>query len=224
MAPKDTAGKAVQQAPPTSSRAQRTPSSIVQNSQRALSPLTPMLGNQAMLELLQSGQIQAKLRVSQPGDADEVEADRVAEQFDSAKRPLAIQRKCACAGATRCATCAGEEEEEKVHRSVAPLALHRAAPSIQRQTSDKPQSQGAAAAAQTLPSDRSHPTFLVEEGAGPLSSGQMHKGQLLDLLHAHVCATADAALASVGRSSKSCPYIGQWLGFYATQSAQYIDR
>ena len=63
-----------------------------------------MLGNQAMLELLQSGQIQAKLRVSQPGDADEVEADRVAEQFDSAKRPLAIQRKCACAGATRCAT------------------------------------------------------------------------------------------------------------------------
>src|SRR5438270_9648078 len=127
MAPKDTAGKAVQQAPLTSSRAQRTPSSIVQNSQRALSPLTPMLGNQVMLELLQSGQIQAKLRVSQPGDADEVEADRVAEQVTSSKAGSAsdqrrshpilassipvLHRKCSCSGGARCAQCEEEEVE-----------------------------------------------------------------------------------------------------------------
>jgi hypothetical protein len=38
------------------------------------------IGNQAMLQLLRSGTIQAKLQISQPGDEYELEADRVADQ------------------------------------------------------------------------------------------------------------------------------------------------
>lgn len=49
----------------------------------ALIGLQQSLGNQAMLRWLEAGGIQAKLRVSQPGDADEIEADRVAESLVS---------------------------------------------------------------------------------------------------------------------------------------------
>ncbi len=38
------------------------------------------LGNQAMLRLLQSGAVQAKLKIGKPNDKYEQEADRVAEQ------------------------------------------------------------------------------------------------------------------------------------------------
>src|SRR5712692_1987834 len=48
--------------------------------------LQQTLGNQATCQLFKSGMIQAKLRVSQPGDPDELEADRVADQVVSAGR------------------------------------------------------------------------------------------------------------------------------------------
>ena len=72
-----------------------------QPSQRNVNPLLGLqqsLGNQAMLRLLESGVIQAKMRVSQPGDPDEIEADRVAEKVVSAQTAPVIQRKCACSG------------------------------------------------------------------------------------------------------------------------------
>ncbi len=37
------------------------------------------MGNQAMLQLMKSGALQAKLRIGQPGDMYEQEADRVAD-------------------------------------------------------------------------------------------------------------------------------------------------
>src|SRR3981189_1958608 len=49
--------------------------------------LSTLLGNRGMSELLNSGVIQAKLPVSQPGDADELEADRIGDQV--AARPPA---------------------------------------------------------------------------------------------------------------------------------------
>jgi hypothetical protein len=73
------------------------------------------VGNQAMMRLLQSGAIHAKLDVSQPGDPDEVEADRMAEQVVSP----AIYRKCACEGkGTSCPACEEEEVEQAkgIHR------------------------------------------------------------------------------------------------------------
>src|SRR5260370_1128558 len=70
------------------------------------------VGNQAVGDLLASGEIHAKLRVSQPGDADEQEADRVAEQIGSPAATL--HRKCSCPdGTASCPAC----EEEKVEKA-----------------------------------------------------------------------------------------------------------
>ncbi len=60
--------------------------------------LQESLGNQALLGLLASGRLQAKLAVNQPGDAYEQEADRVAQEVVSAPMASAapaVQRKSA---------------------------------------------------------------------------------------------------------------------------------
>jgi hypothetical protein len=108
------------------------------------------VGNQGMLQLLESGSLQAKLRVSQPGDADEQEADRAAEHVSSQATPR-LQRKCACGGS--CASC--QEEEQVLHRSAksAPV-LGSFAFSIQRQ-----------AAANATTEDASHRAPAAEAGA-----------------------------------------------------------
>ncbi|HMI52389.1 MAG TPA: DUF4157 domain-containing protein [Candidatus Saccharimonadales bacterium] len=59
------------------------PSRAPANSKSAAFDLQRKLGNQAILQLLDSGAAQAKQSVSQPGDADELEADRMAEQVTS---------------------------------------------------------------------------------------------------------------------------------------------
>jgi len=77
------------------------------------------IGNQAMLRLLAAGAIQAKLRVSQPGDADELEADRVADRVTASLEPPAIHRKCNCEGGeASCPACEEEEVEQAkgIHR------------------------------------------------------------------------------------------------------------
>jgi hypothetical protein len=60
-------------------------------------------GNQAVQKLIKSGTLQAKLKIGQPNDVYEQEADRVAEQVMRMPDPV-IQRKCA--------TC--DEDEEKI--------------------------------------------------------------------------------------------------------------
>ncbi|HXT27537.1 MAG TPA: DUF4157 domain-containing protein [Candidatus Eisenbacteria bacterium] len=68
------------------------------------------LGNQAILQLLDAGAVQAKLRVSQPGDADEREADRLASQVVSDQPSAVIQRKCSCSEKGEpCSQCGDEE-------------------------------------------------------------------------------------------------------------------
>ena len=57
------------------------------------------IGNQAVSKLIKSGTLQAKLRIGQPGDVYEQEADRVAEQVMrmpdvSEAKDTRIQRKC----------------------------------------------------------------------------------------------------------------------------------
>ena len=63
------------------------------SSRNAAVDLQRKAGNQAVLELLHSGAVQAKLRVSQPGDADEQEADRAAEQTVSHRSAAGQQTK-----------------------------------------------------------------------------------------------------------------------------------
>lgn len=76
-------------------------------------PETPQAaGNLAVQQLFRSGAVQAKLAISQPGDPEEQEADRVADQVMSSASIGTIQRKCVpCAEGTTCPKC---EEEEKV--------------------------------------------------------------------------------------------------------------
>lgn len=88
------------------------------------------LGNQRMNELLNSRRIQPKLRLSQPSDPDELEADRVANQVvssdcsnASSRQPLlsktagsarTVHRKCSCSSSmSKCATCEEEIEGTK---------------------------------------------------------------------------------------------------------------
>jgi Domain of unknown function (DUF4157) len=92
------------------------------------SPLQNVLGNLVVQTLFNRGQIQAKLRVSQPGDPDEVEADRIADEVAysrsgdlavanshplsaSTQTPHAVQRKCACSGGAKCPECEIEDVE-----------------------------------------------------------------------------------------------------------------
>ncbi len=98
-----------------------------------------MAGNQAVQQLFRSGHTQAKLAISQPGDPDEEEADRVADQVMRMDEPggigsaaSAIQRKCAAceAGGTTCPKC---EEEGKIRRKEKPGNLPQATTAIHSQ-------------------------------------------------------------------------------------------
>jgi hypothetical protein len=99
-------------------------SGTVQNS---VFGLQRTVGNQAVASLFGSGAIQAKLRVSQPEDADELEADRIADQVVGTGTPSTvassasdgIHRKCDCPGGiASCPACEEEEVEQAkgIHR------------------------------------------------------------------------------------------------------------
>ena len=89
------------------------------------------IGNQAVGMLIQSGGLQAKLRIGQPGDIYEQEADRVAEQVMSMPEPQvsketgvsnparnnSIQRKCP--GCNKGTKIGKEEDEEKLQKKEA---------------------------------------------------------------------------------------------------------
>jgi hypothetical protein len=153
------------------------------------------IGNQSMLQLLESGAIQTKLSISQPGDADEIEADRVAETITAS--PLATLHR-------------------KVQQSSASI--------VQRSPAD--QSPQSAATQAVRPSAQVKPwaLLIVEDDAVRLAPGQMKKSQFIEALRDGVCATADQALAAVGRSAESCPYIEKWLAFYANQDSRHIEQ
>lgn len=94
------------------------------------------IGNQGILQLLRSGSIQAKLRVSQPGDTEELEADGEAERVMSepcteapgsttapvrstgAASGTTLHRKCECRGGAKCPECEADELERSkgIHR------------------------------------------------------------------------------------------------------------
>jgi len=183
--------------------------------------LQQTLGNQAMRQLLEGGAIQAKLRVSQPGDSDEQEADRVAEKVVSASHAPKIQRKCACSGGTPCAKCASEDEET-IHPSAASALSRVPELSIQRAPADK-SATPEEPPAKTAPHHHATHPLVIEDDAEKIEPHQMRKSQFLALLRTDACATADAVLISVGKSTKGCPYIEKWLAHYEKQSSTHIE-
>jgi hypothetical protein len=66
--------------------------------------------------------------------------------------------------------------------------------------------------------------LVVDDEAKTVSPQQMRKSQFIAVLRAEACTAADAVLASVGHTTRSCPYIEKWLGFYEKQDSQHIER
>jgi len=182
-----------------------------------------------MLQLLASGGLQAKLHESQPGDADEQEADRAAEHVVSTQAAPRLQRKCACGGS--CAQCQ-QDEETVIHRRARTAPTLRSLPfSIQRQAAptEERSHRTAAADADTRGNQAKHPgehprTLIVEDDAVSVGPGQMRKREFVALLQTTTCATADAVLESVGHTTRGCPYIKKWLAHYQGQDAAHLTR
>ncbi len=179
------------------------------------------VGNRAVVGLLGSyGQLQTKLRSDLTGDAYEQEADDASEQFLQLTSAPAgvIQRKCAtCSPTSKCASC---EEEERLQRK--PKTISSAvAPQIQRAPRN-----GDSAAPETAaePATSTAGPLIVEDDAATVAPGQMRKSEFLEQLRSAVCATADEALAEAGQSTEGCPYIEQWLGYYADREPAHIER
>jgi hypothetical protein len=185
------------------------------------------LGNQAMLRLLELGMIQPKFRLSQPGDPDELEADHVADRIVAATHSPGFQRKCACEGSGSPRSNYEEERTGTIHRSVVSPLLRFTQLSLQRAPADSastntPDPVGNPPKPSPTPA-HSHP-LVVEDDAKSVAPHQMRKSAFIALLRTDACATADAVLESVGRTTKSCPYIEKWLGFYEKQSSDHIER
>jgi hypothetical protein len=101
------------------------------------------IGNQAVGRLLKSGALQAKLRIGQPGDVYEQEADRVAEQVMRMPDPKvsnetkisnpavnnSIQRKCP--GCKKGIKIEKEEEEEKLQKKEASGSTPEVTPELE---------------------------------------------------------------------------------------------
>ncbi|HXT27539.1 MAG TPA: DUF4157 domain-containing protein [Candidatus Eisenbacteria bacterium] len=171
------------------------------------------LGNQAMLRLLNAGEIQAKLHVSQPGDPDELEADRVADHIVSSSQSPKLHRKCSCSGGASCAKCEDQELQSVHRRAISPLSIQRAA--SKRTTPDS----------DTQPRHLARPArLIVEDETVRVEHGQMKKSEFLKLLKSAVASTADAALAASRKTVKSSPFIAQWLEPYADRSSQALEN
>jgi hypothetical protein len=93
-----------------------------------------MAGNLAVQRLFRAGAFRAKLAISQSGDPDEEEADRIAEQVVSSAPTRTISRKCAACAAdvTTCPKC---EEEEKLRRKEKPSEAPQSTPAMHSQIS-----------------------------------------------------------------------------------------
>jgi hypothetical protein len=185
-----------------------------------------MPGDQMMAALLASHTVQAKVGISQPGDPDEQDADRAAAAVMGRTRTAKIQRKCPCSGSgSPCSKC--QKEDQTIHGSAASPVVHSSQLSVQRapaveNPSQAPENTGDAPKASPTP-QRKNPV-VVEDDAKTVSPNQMRKSAFIASLRSDACASADAVLMSVGRTTKSCPYIENWLAFYAVQSADHIER
>ena len=191
----------------------------------SLLELQRLAGNRAVLGLMESrAQLQTKLRISEPGDEHEHEADRAAEQvLRLSQSPWGVvQRKCAdCSPGAKCAAC--EEEEGKVQRKPKHASvLSATTPQIQR--APRNGDSGAPDAASEPATTATAGPLIVDDDAATVAPGQMRKSEFLAQLRSAACATADEALAEAGQSTEGCPYIEQWLGYYEDQEPAHIER
>jgi len=67
-------------------------------------------------------------------------------------------------------------------------------------------------------------SLIAEDEVRDLGPGQMHKSEFLNALRTAVCATADAALAAVGRTAQGCPFIERWIDHLRTRNSRHVER
>ena len=84
-------------------------------------------GNLSVQRMFQTGSIQAKLAISEPGDASEEEADRIADHVMRTPEPI-VRRQCAaCASSAPCANC---EAESIIQRNAASVSRQKSRPTF----------------------------------------------------------------------------------------------
>ena len=199
--------------------------------QHSLIHLQRLAGNRAVLQLMESGaQLQTKLRISDPVDEHEYEADGAGEQALRLRQAPSgrVQRKCAdCSPGAKCAAC--EEEEGKVQRKPNNGSdLSYSTPQIQ--LAPRNGDTAGAATPDTASETAAEPAtstagpLIVEDDAAMVAPGQMRKSEFLEQLRSSVCTTADEALKEAGQSTEGCPYIEKWLSYYADQEPAHIER
>ncbi|MGC2696892.1 MAG: DUF4157 domain-containing protein [Candidatus Angelobacter sp.] len=138
--------------------------------------------------------VQRKLEVGPANDALEQEAERFAQQITNDGR-------VAAGGLPIPPPSTGSDK--KVQRAVDDSVSAPAAPAA-----------GSA----------SHAGLIVEDDAATLGPGQMRKTEFLDALRGSLCATADAELASTGRTAQGCPFIERWIAKLRTRTSEYVER
>jgi hypothetical protein len=160
-------------------------------------------GNQVVQRLFRSGVIQAKFKMSSPGDTYEQEADRFVEGLpwnNAQKRHFSktagtVQRFPA------------HEQTETIPPSSkgpqAPLPVPTAPPGETKTPS---------------------PGLIVEDSESEPAPGQMKKSEFLEQLRAAVCATATEGLKGTIWSAMGCPWIDHWFGYYSRRENQSIER
>jgi hypothetical protein len=181
----------------------------------SLSGLQHALGNQHILQLLNTHRLQLKSRGAS-SDPLELEADRAAELVTHRTPSPQVQRKCAGGDDCHCAKCSEDEERRRFQLSSAPNRVQRQAKG--KSSTAEAESRDVAGVRAPLGG------FLVEDDATELGKGQMKKSAFLVQVTDVVCSTANAELAASGRSANDCPYISKWLAHYRNQSAAHIER
>jgi hypothetical protein len=66
--------------------------------------------------------------------------------------------------------------------------------------------------------------LLVEDSAAGLAPGQMKKSEFLARLQTAVTRAAEEAMEGTGRTTKDCPYLEYWFGFYNRKDSAHIER
>jgi hypothetical protein len=108
----------------------------------------------------------------------------------------------------------GAGQELLAHELTHVVQQRGAQPVIQRQADP----------AVSRPPSPASPGLLISDEAVELAPGQMRKSEFMAALRAEVCRTVDEVLAGTPYSSRGCPYVEFWLGFYAERDAAHIER
>jgi hypothetical protein len=176
----------------------------------SFSGLQHTLGNRVIRRQFHLLRVQRKTQIHD-ADALEGEADQAAAHVVERTHSPALQRKCSGGGSCSCAKCREQDEDRRLSRANTRIQL-------------QPREASSAGKESAEAKNRQPRSLILDDEAPSIAPGQMRKSAFLDRLEAEVCATADAELASVGRSAGSCPYIANWLAHYRKQSSAHIER